>query len=330
MDLVNQVVSWFLIFYGTTFPILVITVLVGITGFIEITRYERGRSFLYRLNPLSKLAFGVTAMVLAATTVWWIGAALTLSLLLLMLTLNAGRRKFVYSLYLAVSLILVTLWGNAPFVPPSVLAIAFPGEALRPIWVWPTYFQIMGYQPALTLQALLYGLQISFRVTTVVLSALLLVLTTTVSDIFRMFTKLKVPLPLLFSLTVGVRSVPRIFEVLDTSVKMQFARGLGSRAPRFISPFYMLVAVINGIVPTMIYMFRGAKNLAISADTRAFRAKETRSSIKELTFSSADYLFLSFTGVMIVLAVLANLLGFGRSIPYLAIPNSSFILNMVV
>ena len=157
-----------------------------------------------------------------------------------------------------------------------------------------------------------------FRVVPVLLSALLLIITTTGSDIFRMFTKMKVPLAVTFSVLVGIRVVPRIFELLDTSIKMQYLRGLGYGKPKIISPFLMIYAAFSAIIPTMVYLFRGAKNLAISADTRGFRAFPSRTSLVELGFTREDYYGFIIIALLIVVDIVANLLGFGRTIPYVS------------
>ncbi|QGA54115.1 energy-coupling factor transporter transmembrane protein EcfT [Sulfolobus sp. E5-1-F] len=316
-NLVDQIISWVIVLYGSAVPALFVIFLVGITGLREITRYESGNTFLYKLNPVIKLVLTIVVMTVAATTIWWIGAILTLILLLSYLTLNEGVRKFGYAFFLTLSTILGGTWSIAPYTPPSILQLAFPNvKQFTVIWTFPSYFQVMGYEQQLTLEALIYGLQTAFRVAPVLLSALLFITTTTGSDIFRMFTKIKIPIAITFSVLVGIRMIPRIFELLDTSVKMQYIRGLGYGKPRIISSLLIVYAIFEAIIPTMVYLFRGAKNLAISADTRGFRAYPSRTSLVELKFTSLDYYGLMIIVALIILAIVANLLGFGRTIPY--------------
>ncbi|QXJ32535.1 energy-coupling factor transporter transmembrane component T family protein [Saccharolobus shibatae] len=316
-NLVEQIVSWVIVLYGSAVPALFVIFLIGITGLREITRYETGNTFLYKLNPVIKLVLTIVVMTVAATTIWWIGAILTLILLLSYLTLNEGVRKFGYAFFLTLSTILGGTWSIAPYTPPSILQLAFPNvKQFTVIWTFPSYFQVMGYEQQLTLEALIYGLQTAFRVAPVLLSALLFITTTTGSDIFRMFTKIKIPIAITFSVLVGIRMIPRIFELLDTSVKMQYIRGLGYGKPKIISSLLIVYAIFEAIIPTMVYLFRGAKNLAISADTRGFRAYPSRTSLVELKFTKLDYYGLVIIVVLIVLAIVANLLGFGRTIPY--------------
>ncbi|EZQ02041.1 MULTISPECIES: energy-coupling factor transporter transmembrane protein EcfT [Acidianus] len=313
----QNIISWVIFFYGVALPILLILWIIGLKGFMEITKYEKGKGFLYKMNPITKLMLSVVLMGVAAVTVWWIGAILTLGIILLYLTMNDGVRKFLYISLLTFTSIIGGMWSVAPFTPEATLELVFPDPAkYTTIWVWPSYFLFMGYEPQLTLQALIYGIQISFRITAVLSAALLLVLTTTTSDIFRMFTKLKIPQAMTFSVLVGVRTVPRIFSLLDTSVKMQFMRGLGYGKSRILYPVYYLYAGIVAIVPTIVYLFRGAKTLAISADTRGFRAYPGRTEMKTLGFCKYDYVAFGVMFLLIILAVLANVYGFGRTIPY--------------
>ncbi|MEM0373384.1 MAG: energy-coupling factor transporter transmembrane protein EcfT, partial [Sulfolobales archaeon] len=130
--------------------------------------------------------------------------------------------------------------------------------------------------------------------------------------------KMKIPIAITFSILVGIRIVPRIFELLDTSIKMQYLRGLGYGKPRIVSSLLIVYAAFMAIIPTMIYLFRGSKNLAISADTRGFRAFPSRTSLVDLKLTILDYYAFIIIGLLIIIDIIANLLGFGRSIPYVS------------
>ena len=106
--LTQNVISWLLLFYGVALPVVIIVGAIGLRGFIELTRFEKGSTFLYKLNPITKLVFGVAVMAVASTTIWWIGALLTLAILPLYLTLNNGPKKFLYVVLLVFSTIIST------------------------------------------------------------------------------------------------------------------------------------------------------------------------------------------------------------------------------
>lgn len=316
--LLSETISWLIFLFGIGAPLYLILGAIGIGGFKEITGYEPYHSLFYRMNPLVKIVLSLSVMIVAAVTIWWIGAIITVTILLSYSTLRNGRRKlFVGSLF-AFSTIIGTSWGYAPFATTSILSIAFPNYTPLVIWTWPSYFSVMGYQPTLTLQALEYGFQISFRTAAIMSSALLLVMTNTPSQILRTLHRVSIPDSIIFSLMVGMKSIPAIFGYLDESIKIQMMRGLGSGRSRFLKPVYMLIAGINAIVPTIIHLLRGAKDIAVSADTRGFRATRRRSYVEDIPVTRLDYYALGTLVLIVAIAGISIILGFGRTIPYVS------------
>ncbi len=117
---------------------------------------------------------------------------------------------------------------------------------------------------------------------------------------------------------VAMKSVPRVFQSMDASVKMQMLRGLGSGRGKFLKPIFLLVAGTSAIVPTIVHLMRGAKDIAISADTRGFRTYKHRTYFVDIPMTRTDYyvLVLFLAGVVVAGTMLA--LGFGRAIPYIS------------
>jgi len=332
--LVSNVGSLFLFLFGIVAPIYLIFGAIGLTGFRDISRFEEAHTFYYRLNPLTKILFTITVTFVAATTGWYIDISLVLIVLATYLTLRRGVRKMLLGSALAFSSSVGIAWLYALNTPYTLLIFSFYHQCITvppapftpqflsfftPLWTWPSYYQYLGYQPVLTLQGILYGLQISSRTAAVLLTALVLIMTSTPSAILRSLGKLKLPVVLLFALVVGMRTVPRIFDTLDTAVKVQFMRGYGAKANRVTRVFYLIGGVLTSIVPAMTFLFRGAKNTAISADTRAFRAYKERTFLKPFTLGRADYVFFGIIVILIAIAVVANLTGLGRGIPYAAV-----------
>ncbi len=313
-----NIFSWLLILFGVGLPIFFILKAIGLTGFREVTRYENYHTFYYQLHPLTKIAFGVVAMIISATTIWWFGAVITAAVALSYLSLRGGRRKFNLAVYLTLTTVVGVTWGYAPFTPYSILTQALGTAHFSTLWTWPSYFSYMGYEPHLTLQSIIYGLQISMRFTAISLTSLILVMTSTPSDILRSLNKFGVPVSLIFSVVVAMRTIPRIFDAIDTSIKIQLMRGLGSGAPRVLMPFYYLEAAITSIVPVFVYILRGARDTAISADTRAFRAYDRRTSVRPRPFTRSDYYSVAVMIALITFSAIAIIAGYGRAIPYVA------------
>ena len=314
--LIVNLISWMLFFFGAAFPILIVLRVIGLTGFMRITRFESYHTFYYRMNPSIKIMLGLVVTVVAAVTIWWIGAIMTAVILLTYFTLKDGKRKFITGFFLTMITIIGTTWAFAPYTPYTILQEAFHVTALTGIWAWPSYFTVMGYQPELTMQGLIYGFQISMRFTAVSLISLVLVMTSTPSQVLRALNKVGIPISITFSLVVAMRTIPRIFEYIDTSVKIQFMRGLGSTAPKIFRPFYMLKGAIYAIVPVIVFLVRGAKDTAISADTRAFRAYPKRTNMHPVTIGSVDKSALAVMTLVLLITILAVIMGLGRAIPY--------------
>lgn len=329
--------SLLLFLFGIVAPLYFIFGAIGLTGFRDISRYEGHNTFYYRLNPLSKIAFTITVTFVVAVTGWLIDISIALIILATYLTLRRGLHKLLIGSALAFASVIGLAWTYAVNTPYTLLIFAFYHQCVNvapptlstpwlalftPLWTWPSYYMWLGYQQVLTLQGFLYGLQVSTRAAAVLITALILIMTSTPSAILRSLGKLKLPVVLLFALVVGMRTVPRVFDSLDTAVKVQFMRGYGTNAKRPLWVFYLVGGVISSIVPAMTYLFRGAKNTAISADTRAFRAYKQRTYLKPFTLGKADYVLLGITAGLIIMAIVANLYGFGRAIPYAAVGSS--------
>ena len=125
--LLNELISWLIFLFGIAGPFYLILSAIGIRGFKEITSYEPHTTFFYRMNPLVKIVFSLTVMMAATITIWWIGAILTFAVLLTYLSLRNGGRKLYLGGLFAISTIIGTAWGYAPFATSATLSIAFPG-----------------------------------------------------------------------------------------------------------------------------------------------------------------------------------------------------------
>ena len=313
-----NVFSWLLISFGVGLPLLFVLKAIGLSGFKEVTRFEKHDSFYYRLNPVTKIALSVIVMFVSAAAIWWVGAILTAAIALSYLTLRDGKRKFLLAVYLTITTVVGVAWGYAPFTPPVILVTALHTHHFTTLWTWPSYFSYMGYVPSLTLQSVIYGLQISMRFTAISLASLLLVMTSTPSEILRSLNKLKVPIAFTFSMVVAMKAIPRIFEAMDAAIKIQFMRGLGSKSPRVFRPVYYLIAAVSSIVPVLVFILRGARDTAISADTRAFRAYDRMTYMKPMSFGRLDYYSFAMILLIVIVAGIAIASGFGRAIPYLS------------
>jgi energy-coupling factor transport system permease protein len=313
--LLNNIISWAMVLFGVAAPLYFILGAIGLTGFMEVTRFEKGVSFYYRMNPVTKLAMVLAFTFLAAATIWWMGMIATIVLLSTYVFLNNGRRKLVLGTLLTLTMVVGRMWAFGPYTPSVVLADVGLTTS-TPVWTWPGYFAYMGYQPVLTVERLVYGLQISMRFTCVLLVGLILVMSSTPSAILKALNKIGVSITIVFMIVMAMRSIPRVFQALDTSVKIQLLRGRGTGANPVLRPVYIGISAISSLVPVVVFLMRGATNMSISADTRAFRAYPKRTYMDPITFNRQDFVGLAVAGLIVVLTILALALGLVRGVPF--------------
>lgn len=217
--------------------------------------------FLYRLNPLAKLAAPLPAMALlvfvrdAATP----AAFLALSYVVLLVGVNFTRR-------LAAILLLA--------LPLGALAIGF-GFALwtdasrvdQSVVVW----QIGGW--TLYGGALVVGLATGLRLAAIVALTLIAGLSTTGPDLVRASVQqLRVPYRIGYTALAAFRFVPRFGHELDVIRQAHRVRGAhGGRGP-----FAAIARWFGYVVPLLAGAIRHAERVALAMDARAFGAHRDR------------------------------------------------------
>ncbi|MFQ6088633.1 MAG: energy-coupling factor transporter transmembrane component T family protein [Candidatus Methanofastidiosia archaeon] len=126
------------------------------------------------------------------------------------------------------------------------------------------------------------------------------------------------PSELAFGLTVILRFIPKFMEDAMIVINAEKARGWDISMPRTRNPITAMKAFSksmggfsNVIIPVVISSLRSGKNLAVAADTRAFRAKPERTHIKEMRLSKLDkYLILLFS-LVFIFGMIAVEMGWG-------------------
>lgn len=243
---------------------------IGWTGLRELSRYTRGDTFYYKLNPVSKIGVQAVATVFALRASPLAVDVLTIALLASFLSLPKGSEKYGFAFYLFVDVLLASYWGLLYSAGRSHV------------------FQRFVEPSPYTLSALAFVFDESCRSLVVIFASIILLVTTTPSQVMKILEKLRVPVVVTFSIVVAMRELPRVFEALDSITKIQYMRGLAKHSNRLSRPFYALVAFLGALVPAMIYVLRGAGSIAIAADTRGFRAFSRRTYLRPVRFTLLD------------------------------------------
>jgi energy-coupling factor transport system permease protein len=239
---------------------------------------ETSGRFLYRLNPLAKLAAPLPAMVLLvfvrdlATPLVFLalsyalllaGARLTRSLALM---LGVGIPVGVVVIGLGFS-----LWTDAALVSST-----------------PPVLQVGGW--TLYSGALAIGLATSLRLGAIIALALAAGVTTTGPDLARaLVQQLRVPYRIGYTAIAAFRFVPRFAYELD--VIRQAHRVRGAHAGR--GPFAAIARGGGYVVPLLAGAIRHAERVALAMDARAFGAFPTRTERHLVPFRARDVVFVA-------------------------------------
>lgn len=297
--ILHEVESW-LIVIGSSISPFYILYKIGFRGFEKLTTYVEGRTPYHRLHPLTKLLITFIITIICAQSIWWVGLIAGIISLYFYYTLRRLRLILAFTSLQMIASVL----DYSYFVSPTLIEKIF-GNHLLIIWRFPPYFIYMGFDPYLTLQAIIYSLQVSMRVWGMLLYSDLILLTTTPSQVVRSFHKLRIPMPITFAVTVALVSIPRIFETADTIIKLQYMKG--ARKWR---------AAFESIIPLFIYEFKKAKTVSISAETRAFMAYKNRTYINDIEFTRTDKLVSALMLSLLIIDTYLVMIGLIPAIPF--------------
>ncbi|WP_291999547.1 energy-coupling factor transporter transmembrane protein EcfT [Caldivirga sp.] len=334
---VNWTISLLYLLYGPVIVIYLIFKLIGFQGYMSLFRYVEGGSILYRLDPRVKILLSIVVTVVAAVTIWWVSAIIFMGVMVLYKLLTNVKDKLKVAVPLVLSAFIGTAWTESIFAPYNYLFALFHHVTF--IYVFPQVFSGLGLTEGnqsatviylghinnpvgITWEGVIYGLQISFRSVAALASGLLLIFSASPADILRSLEKSGLPIELGFTLLLAVSSVPKVLENSMTVINAVKARGVDIR-PRSRNPIealielgYSLRIVVMILVTIIILTLKDARQIAIAADIRGFRALRRRTYYKDIRMSRVDYVALAI--ILLILAIglyISGLPGMG-AIPY--------------
>jgi len=288
--LASAPVEYLIFFLGAVVPIYIVFGVIGLSGLRRLTRYELNDSFYYRLNPGTKVA---ALFMVALTTSFagiYLGLLATGVILASYATLYHGREKLALGTLFTIAVVWGTVWGSVSDRLSFILGQESAGHAVDTSFFFGDLTRTVASDVA---------------VSGVFLLALILVMTSTPSDVMRVLRKIGLPNPITFSIVVGMRTVPLLLDAINSVMKVQLMRGFGSRGSRSLGPLYVFAASIFALIPALIYLLRGARNMAISTGTRAFGAFKNRTYVKKPPFGPSDVAVLTIAAAFLVISILS-------------------------
>ena len=233
-------------------------------GFLE---YVPGTSLLHRMNPVAKLLFAVifAIMCFCTSNLVFLGAMLVLGLVMaascgmMRQTFGLMKAVFVFSLILAILLLLTTPSGDRLVDLP---------------WGYIGTGSILAAVTTIVrLEAAAIPLFLTFYVTKV-------------SDLSNSVVKvLHVPYRYAFTFASTVHFIPVFMNDMKSIMETQTARGIEFDVGGIVNKVRLMVPLC---VPLLVSSVRKTNSSAIAAEVRGFNLRTRASGFKEYPFAAAD------------------------------------------
>ena len=248
---------------------------------MNLSIYSDDKTWLHSLDPRTKL-FGTTIVFIVCLCFNHPLHTGAIALCMFALVLSAGAQKAIWKLrYIILMLFLFSamLW---PFFTS--------GKTI--VWTWKSL--------KLTRESILYGLAMVFRLSTFVITGLILMATTKNEEITDGLIKMKIPYPLAFAFSTALRLVPTFVKVGATIVQAQVSRGLDLESRNIISRFGKFIPLA---VPMFISAIRYTNLLAMALESRGFSPDMQRTFFYEPTMTKRDWIILSFLAALLFISL---------------------------
>ncbi len=299
-------ISYLLIFTVPFLAPLSFITIIGFKGLRHLFSYEPKPSLIHRLDPRLKVVYPFAVGVVSVFLNWnWVYGLAAFTLLPWLILRPSQQRGRVVAT-LAIVPVIGIIWQQGLFHTT--------GNQGHMIYVFPGTLSWLG-TPGLSSSGLLYGLQQGGRTLSAVLASLILLFTTTPSEVVWAFYKFRLPAAAGLAFTAALRFLPQLVERMTVLLQVIQVRGYDLALPRWWQvhrwlPYLGRVIGVLPIVtiPLLINALRTTSVMAMVVDARAFGAFPRRTSLHVHRSTLADavgwLLLVLLVGGVIVLNVL--------------------------
>lgn len=253
------------------------------------TSYLPGNSLLHRLDPRIKLVLLMSLTVL----VFFIDTFLPLGILFFSVLLLWKHAKMTFrtmARYLKFMMVL--------FIILMIMqSIFYPGENRLVDPLIPEFVPLLGGMGDITLEGILFGLLLCWRVLTLICMLPLLLVTTTIEELALAMVRIGLPYKVAFTATTALNQMPILQTEVSQVMNAQKLRGLTVFETGKL--FQKLKAFPILVVPFVMGSMRRANMMGVAMDSRAFGTSRTRSYITTINMKTTDW-FILFCGVLYI------------------------------
>ena len=242
---------------------------------ITLGQYYQTDSVIHRLDPRVKLAGTLVYVVTLFFYKNFVGYALAILFLALVIRLSKVPFKFmVRGMKSILFLLMITVLFNL-FLTPGTPVVSF----------WKLH---------ITQEGTALAVSMALRLTLLVIGSSLMTLTTTPNNLTDGMEKgmgflriFKVPVhDVAMMRSIALRFIPILLEETDKIMKAQMARGADFESGNLIKRAKALVPLL---VPLFVSAFRRANDLAMAMEARCYRGGDGRTKMKPLKYKGRDF-----------------------------------------
>lgn len=261
---------------------------------------------MHHLDPRLKVVYPVAVGALSVFLNWDFVYGLAAFTLLPWIILRPSQQRARVVATLALVPVIGIIWQQGLFYTT--------GNTGHMIYTFAPTLSWMG-TPGLSTSGLLYGLQQGGRTLAAVLASLILLFTTTPSEVVWAFYKFRMPAAAGLAFTAALRFLPQLVERMTVMLQVVQVRGYDLAVPRWwqVPYWFTYIGRVVGVlpivtIPLLINALRNTSVLAMVVDARAFGAYPRRTSLRVHRITVADVigwlLLMALTAAVIILNVL--------------------------
>lgn len=156
----------------------------------------------------------------------------------------------------------------------------------------------------LTVEGMIHGLMIGLKFDIMITSGMIFLSSTKIEEISLGLVRMKLPYRGAFAFSTAIRLVPMIVGISYTITQAQKSRGLDLDSGSFFQKIRKYVPLL---IPTLLSVIRGTNVFAMALESKGFGYDEVRTNYLEIGFKFTDYLVMTLTIIVILVAIYAKI-----------------------
>lgn len=307
----RTVIGYLLIFGVPAFLPLLFVKMIGFKGLRHLFSYEPKPSLIHALDPRLKVAYPVLMGILSVFLNWdYVYILVGFTIIPWILLRPSAKRLRVVITMVGIPVI-GSIWSQGLFHTEG-------NATAHLLFIFPPTLSWMG-TPGLSSTGLLYGLQQAGRTMAGVLAALLLLFTTTPSEVVWAFYKFRLPAAAGLAFSAALRFLPTMMERMTVLLQVVQVRGYDLTIPRwwqlrqwpgYLWRVFACIPVVT--IPLLIGSLRTTSVMAMVVDARAFGSHARRTTLREHQITWADRIALALLVCLTLAVVLLVLFHIGN------------------